>query len=898
MMTWSPELEALGDALIAALERRGHTSVPTLEGDAQEGVLARWLYRRILDRRGCFIPWRTWTGTSSQTSPHEQEHGAVIDLSGAHTDELVESLVSAGQWVLTRDPRRVCLPEDTPRLLALDELHGVATDPSLEHVRRCLLAHSGCAGIIQLRGEPGVGKASLARWAHLNLDRAAMSWIAGEHAALTAGRWALFEEVTELGAQARQALTRALLAHTKRPPRWSPAQAATGPRVRPLHHALDAIVGQSPALLMLLDKLVSVAPLTLPVLLYGEPGVGKEVMARALHDLSGRAGPLVALDMGAMTESLAESELFGHAKGAFSGAIASRQGAFRRAHSGTLFLDEIGNLTLPIQAKLLRALQEGLIRPVGSDEPSRVDVRIIAATNTDLERAAREGSFRLDLLSRLNAVTLKIPPLRERLEDLEALAESFANPPGETSPWCTPEVLEALRAHAWPGNVRELKHVIELAVALSAERPVGLDALGALSCMTPRPAPVITTHSGSPEELTQLGLERALAQQMTAVTIEVPPLRARGEDALRHTILTSLHSQAITEGALSLLQTQPWWGNLPELRACLNALRQLSSPLIGVEQLQTVLPKAFGRLDSAPIHVLLAASRVEDDLEGLHRQIDAGALLIGRIPRLDALTAASQGGDERAQRWLVQLRELLGEARPACLDLEFLRRLSRAHVLVVREARGLVLHHLEGAGLRVWASSWAAPHEREVSPRIPFELGMGGMICWGSPSRQGPYLRAFVYLGEATLEMFKPVAFSMIEQDDEAPSTLTRPPAIPRDASPGPTPREGGHVWALEAHEQEALTDLLMSYRGGSLKAHLSYGLAGYRGQPQYARLVSFFDDAPRPSQYLTRLYELEGNAALRSRLLQRLSLHGHADALMEAWPLGLRRLLMKQLSS
>ena len=166
------------------------------------------------------------------------------------------------------------------------------------------------------------------------------------------------------------------------------------------------------------------------------------MIARAVHTLSGRTGQFVALDMGALPESLAESELFGFRKGAFTGAERSRPGAFKTAEHGTLFLDEIGNLSPTLQVKLLRALAEGLVRPVGADRPERVSVRVVAATNADLDAEVRRGRFRADLLSRLNAAILRIPPLRDRMADLEALALHFLadeRGPVRRRPWCSQE---------------------------------------------------------------------------------------------------------------------------------------------------------------------------------------------------------------------------------------------------------------------------------------------------------------------------------------------------------------------------------------------------------------------------------------------------------------------------
>lgn len=203
----------------------------------------------------------------------------------------------------------------------------------------------------------------------------------------------------------------------------------------------------------------------LSIYLAGETGTGKEVLAHLIHAWSDRvAGPFVPLHCGALALSLVESELFGHVKGAFTGALHHRAGALMQAHGGTLFLDEIGDLPLDIQVKLLRFLENGEIRPVGADRPSRADVRLLCATHLPLQTLVEEGKFRRDLYYRIASVTVKIPPLRERPEDVEMLASGFARDLGKT---LSPRARLRLQAHEWPGNVRELRHAIERASGLA-----------------------------------------------------------------------------------------------------------------------------------------------------------------------------------------------------------------------------------------------------------------------------------------------------------------------------------------------------------------------------------------------------------------------------------------------
>jgi DNA-binding NtrC family response regulator len=215
------------------------------------------------------------------------------------------------------------------------------------------------------------------------------------------------------------------------------------------------------------ETVAVVAPSNAPVLILGESGAGKELIAQLIHRWSPRGeGPLVAANCAGLPESLIESELFGHTKGAFTGADAKRLGFFRAADGGTLFLDEIGELPLPLQPKLLRALESGQITPVGSDEPMGVDTRLVAATNRDLGDAVERGEFRDDLYYRINVVELAVPPLRERRDDILPLARRFAGEFSGGPVRLSPQAAQCLIAHNWPGNVRELRNAVRRACLL------------------------------------------------------------------------------------------------------------------------------------------------------------------------------------------------------------------------------------------------------------------------------------------------------------------------------------------------------------------------------------------------------------------------------------------------
>lgn len=242
---------------------------------------------------------------------------------------------------------------------------------------------------------------------------------------------------------------------------------------RQLSHAaaMPGIIGRSPAIRAMQEIMDTVAPTEATVLITGESGTGKELVARALHGKSLRADkPLVTVNCAALAENLLESELFGHEKGSFTGAERRREGRFAQAHGGTLFLDEVGEMPLSLQAKLLRALQQGEVQRVGSDTQLTVDVRVLAATNRDLRHEVAHRRFREDLFFRLNVISVEVPPLRERAEDIPVLAayflENFASRNRKAVRGFSAQALDIMLRHSWPGNVRELENAVERAVIL------------------------------------------------------------------------------------------------------------------------------------------------------------------------------------------------------------------------------------------------------------------------------------------------------------------------------------------------------------------------------------------------------------------------------------------------
>ncbi|HTU18040.1 MAG TPA: sigma-54 dependent transcriptional regulator, partial [Gemmataceae bacterium] len=242
----------------------------------------------------------------------------------------------------------------------------------------------------------------------------------------------------------------------------------------------EELVGRAPAMLQVFKTVGRVAPTHEPVLIVGESGTGKELVASAIHKNSDRAAqPFIKVNSAALSATLLESELFGHEKGAFTGAVARRVGRFEQAHGGTLFLDEIGDLDIDLQAKLLRVLQTGQFERVGGEEALQVDVRVLAATNRDLPARIAEGQFREDLFYRLNVVAIELPPLRQRREDIPLLAEHILGKLAQKYDWThlalSPEALMHLTSQPWPGNVRQLQNVLARAAILARGQVIGLD---------------------------------------------------------------------------------------------------------------------------------------------------------------------------------------------------------------------------------------------------------------------------------------------------------------------------------------------------------------------------------------------------------------------------------------
>jgi two-component system response regulator HydG len=312
-----------------------------------------------------------------------------------------------------------------------------------------------------------------------------------------------------------------------------------------------AIVGQAPAFRAFMDMLRQAATSSATVLLLGETGTGKELAARAVHELSPRVkAPFVAVNCGALPESILEAELFGVERGAFTGAVARREGRFERADGGTLFLDEVGEMTLQAQVKLLRVLQDGELERLGGTQTVRVDVRLVAATNRDLEAEVKAGRFREDLYYRLNVVELRVPSLASRREDIPLLADHFlrryAAKHNKPVRGFAPDALSALEDYAWPGNVRELEHAVERMVVLARAESIGLEDLPQAVRRGPRGAAgALVIPIGTPME----EVERRVIHETLRHTRGDKTLAARLLGIAARTIYRKLERQGPEEGA-------------------------------------------------------------------------------------------------------------------------------------------------------------------------------------------------------------------------------------------------------------------------------------------------------------------------------------------------------------
>lgn len=681
---------------------RGPVEVPRLPG-AGGMVFVRWLYRQWL------AGGRRW-GPLVQLDPAlcppdaavladaaEQARGGWLFLAEGWEQLPLPAL--ADVQLLRQGSAELPLPEAVgARIRWLDRFHLVTADPALEGVRRTLLAHCRAGSAVHLSGPVGSGRHALVRWAHAALDERRLVEIRpGEGRRPAAGDWLLVDGSGPLD-EAQSAWLRDRLTPAERAP--APPPVASRSR-RPDHAALAPIVGESPPLVAVLEAVERVAPTNLAVLVLGESGAGKESLARAIHELSGRRGPYVIADLAAVNENLVESELFGHVRGAFSGADRDRVGAFRSAKHGTLFLDELGNIPLRVQAKLLRALQERVVQPVGDDRSYKLDVRIVAATNADLEEMVQRGTFREDLLRRVEAVTLRLPPLRPRGADVLVLARAFlARERGARAPRLAPATERILLEHPWPGNIRELSNVMAHAAAFAGE-VVEPEHLGTLAPTSARPAPtLVVAESAEPD--------RRLPDRLRAVRVQLPGLRARGVRSVKAAILGSLEGRPIRSDALDALAARAWPGEYHELVAELEAVCANVVGPVDLEGLRRALPYLAAPAAGAVPTPEAVPAAVRPGASGAPRLREA------EIEALVALVISFAGGSFAAH-----LAHELDHAAPP------LDRVA-AYVIGPRPTQYCVrlfeLPGNEALRTRLRASVLALPHAAELLARLPSGL--------------------------------------------------------------------------------------------------------------------------------------------------------------------------------
>jgi hypothetical protein len=577
-------------------------------------------------------------------------HGFVYAGAGVPRTNLAAAVAARGG---------VLLAQGTERATAFGTLRTAPElDPSTRHQRRVLSAWVAGGEPALLVGAVGVGRESLARAALQDVD--------------------VVRDLEELDPRQLAALLPRL-----EPPRVSrggtrgqrPAQPAPG------------LIGMDARFCAMLDSAVSYAPTRLSLLILGETGTGKEPLARFIHDVSGRRGPFVPVDLTSRSPTLVDDDLFGHVPGAFADARTPREGALRQAHRGTLFLDELGNLPTNVQQKLLRVLEDGLVQPLGSDARHPVDLRIVAATNVDIEAMVLAGTFRADLFHRLAGAILRPPPLRERGDDVILLAEHFA---AERGLHLEPGAGEALLARSFPGNIRELRGLIDAAAARGSLSPHALREVR---------RPLVVTTSG---DLT--ALPRRLALRLQALQLAVAPPAERGAECLRNAVAFGLSGRPITPAALRVLGAAPWWGNFHEVNRKLSALHALPAGPIDAADIGRLFPIAVESRE--PIVAVLHPYRRESDggVGGFVQTFVTGALVLGRARGRADLGARAA--------WI---EGLAGDSSLGFLSLPHPLDLSRVQLLIRRGPRGLVLHVAPDTLLRVDVETL---HDRALVVRV------------------------------------------------------------------------------------------------------------------------------------------------------------------------------------
>ena len=833
----------LRDALAAGLVREEGMPLllPPIRGLGSE-LVGRWLYRDALARSPTWQPLLQLQPTLGWSN---ELAGRALDVVGTGWLQVGPGLRAPQIMALTaRAARAGALlvvdddgpPLDAPlawvdRIRALDSQHAVAVDPGLASARRTLLARCRGGLPVLLVGPDGSGRRSLARWAHLQLGAGPLVVLGGQ-ARASAERWALVEDLSGLDEDHRAALRQRLQPSTVA--LVAPGAQGVAPP-RPTGSAFSAILGDSLALRQVLHQASMAAPRDLTTLILGEQGAGKEGLARALHEASGRTGPLITVDLSAIPEDLVASELFGYARGAFTGADRDRLGAFRAAHGGTLFLDEVGNLSDKNQAMLLGVLQEKKVRPLGNDRVYTVDVRVVAATNRDLHGMAERGAFKADLLARLSGVVLRLPPLRERREDILSLARTFlAQARGDKTlpdPWASPEVEAALLDHAWEDNIRGLQNVLRWAAAQTRPgQALQLEHLGEVGQKKGLAPTLVVAASTQDADLP--GLERRLRAQLQAQALVVPDLAERGPSSLTAAILGQLGGRGIQPDALRRLLAHPWRGGLTRLLSDLAVLRANIAGEIDLEAVQTLLPDLVARDPGGLVLLMSPALGADGRITGFQRETGP-VVLVGRgagLPELEALAAEDPTGAQLAR--VAEIRRRAGDLPVSAWPL-VQPKLSRGHLLVRRGAHGVEVHALPEVAVPVYARRLDTEQPLQaVHPNTPYLSGPAAEVVVATAPDAPALAQIFAFVDAATFQRLGPAALRRAH-DTRAQATDVQP------ASEEAPELRVRRVWTLDPAEQALLHRVLLQFPGGEFQAWLKRTLAAEKHDPAATRLIA-----------------------------------------------------------
>ena len=871
--------EALGTVARRLGSAAPRVRLPRLRGVPGE-ILARWCLRRWLaEGPRDVIPFgvldaRHLGATPSRTlSGHlDLLVGGWVYVTGGAADDVCAAADARGIRVLEDGEQRLDLPAAVGQLYTgLDALHAVALDPSLARVREALLTRCSSGDAVLLEGRPGSGRSALVRWAHAALGAPAplFTFTAGDAEFPPEDAWLIAHEPAELSPTQRRALRERLQVLDGGPTIQSEARRTR--RGRPADPAFSGIVGSSAQLVETLVEVEDQAPvgagpaIGATVLLLGETGTGKEALAEAVHRISERRGPYVRVDLGEIPKTLVEDALFGHCRGAFSGAHEDKPGLFEQAHRGTLFLDEIGNLPVEVQEKLLRVLESGRVRRLGATaQDIPVDVRVVAATSRDLAAMLRQGEFRRDLWYRLARRKITLPPLRERPDDIAPLAiHALARAGHDTT--LTDDVRAALETWRWPGNVRELLDRITSAANRAGGAPLGVEHL-----RLPRhnqPTVLLTARP-----TTAMSLDSDLMPVAFAVRLRVPAFEERPRRVRRQAILDATAGRPCDPCAVAILEERTWWGGLRELGATLRGLSPADAGPLDLPRLEQCLPEEEAATGEPLVVWMHAIWRPpsgsmggEGRLDGVNRVYTEEAVVVGR--GLRSLNELGWELDEKRRRRVresvARVRAEVGTRPVGLLALDDLPNVSLLHLLIRQRDGRLHVVVLPGAGYGVQLQTPSDPEPRLLTPG----QGAAADRCVRIDLLHGKdkiLTRILVTIG--------------LEATEEVRDLLDRGPRPGQQATQGVVGDDSRRVWRLTDAEPDAVVGVLLDYvrEGRSTFApFLAERVVRWSGTPTLHRLATYLDreDASYRLRCLSRLLELDDNREVRALARERLDL-------------------------